>query len=303
MTIKKSLIKNIVLTPVSTGQNQVVNISASTLSCNKEYLIKLNLTNPANFTENGYNREGKIYSLNSGCCAPCEGCGEGDCKAFWIEFKDMINADADGLVVATLKDPDAAGVADDALTDEEVGLLGDGVCPVLQLELIAPAIRTFCNIPDVYAYPNFITADVSLVADFECVGTATTIQDACAVQTYGNDVRHEQYVAAGWHQGHPTRRSNSGAELFHQETPAVDATATANYVAITFEMDSVTDSGDSYFSNNTALTIYVDATLFDGGEPGTLLLAYLDTAFATGGTFAGATISAACSSRVVVTPN
>lgn len=303
LVVKKSLIKNIVLTPVSTGLNQVVNISTSSLSCNTEYLIKLQMSNPAFFVENGYNLQTKIYSLNSGCCAPCEGCGEGDCKEFWKEFRSMINADEDGILTAYLKDPEASAVDDDDLDDEAVDGLAEGVCPVLQLEISAPALRTFCGIPDVYSYPNFVTADVSLVAGFECVGTATTIQDACPVQIYGLDVAQEQFKAAGIHQGYPVRRSNRGAPLFAQETEAVDAVKTATYAAITFEMDSVTESGDGYFSNPTSFTIYVDSTLFDGGEPGTLLLAYLDTAFATGGTFAGATISADCSSRVVFTPN
>lgn len=296
--ITKSSVRSIVMVPVSTGRNQVVNVVNSSLTCDTDYLLKVALVNPGKYTEFGFNGQNKLYSLNSGCCAPCEGCGEGDCKTFYIALKDAINNDPDGLITATLKDPEASDVGDDALTDEEVAALGDGVCPTLQLEIIPGAVAAFCDIPDVYDYPNFVVATVSALGGFECNSTVTVIQEACPARTTGTDVREQQFKFEGFYQGSIVRRAVRGERF--QSTGQADADADVNYVAFTFEWDGTTESGFSTYQDPGATTIYVDVSLFDGGEPGTLLAAYLDTAF--GSSFTGVTKTAACSTTVEVNP-
>lgn len=296
--ILKDSVRSIVMVPVSTGQNQVVNVVNSSLTCDTDYLLKVALVNAGKYTEFGFMGQNKLYSLNSGCCAPCEGCGEGDCKTFYIALKDAINADPDGLLVATLKAPDAAAADDDALTDEEVAALEDGVCPTLQLEIIPGAVASFCDIPDVYDYPNFVTATVSGLGGFECNSTITTVQNACPARTTGTDVREQQFKFEGFYQGSIVRRADRGERF--QSSGQADADASANYVAFTFEWDGVTESGFTQYQDPGATTIYVDVELFGVGEPGTLLAAYLDTAF--GSSFTGVTKTAACSTSVEVNP-
>lgn len=296
--ITRTSVRSITMVPVSTGRNQVVNVSNSSLSCNTDYLLKVALVNAGKYTEFGFNGQNKLYSLNSGCCAPCEGCGEGDCQQFYIDLQDAINADPDGLISATLKAPDAAAVSDDALTDEEVLALGSGVCPVLQLEILPGAVASFCDIPDVYDYPNFVTATVSGLGGFECDSTITVMQNACPARTTGTDVREQQFKFEGFYQGSIVRRADRGERF--QAAGQADADPAINYVAFTIEWDGVTESGFQTYQDPGATTIYVDVALFDGGEPGTLLAAYLDTAF--GSSFTGVTKTAACSTTVEVNP-
>lgn len=298
--IPKAGLRKITVAPVSTGRDQYVNVEASTLTCDTDYMIKLQLDSPAFYTENGQKPPVKTYAINSGCCAPCEGCGEGDCKAFWKELRALINADEDNLVTAYLKDPDAKGVGDPDLNDAAVNDLAEGVCPVLQLKTNLQSIAAFCSFPDVYGYPNMVTAVVTALGGFECSSTVTTIQDACHVRHLGVDVREQQAKYEAFYQGSIVRRADRG-EAFQGAGSGVDADATASYVAITFDWDTEYSNGMSQYQDPGQTTIYVDATLFDGGEPGTLLLAYLDTAFDTSGFFAGLTISDVCSSNATWT--
>lgn len=296
--IRKSSIRSITLVPESTGLDQVVNVSASSLTCNTDYLIKLGITNIANFTEGGQKPMSKVYAMNSGCCEACEGCGEADCHEFWIEFKDVINADTDGLVTAELLAPDAVAVDDVAINDEAVRALGDGVCPVLRLTILTPALQDFCGIPDVYGYPNVATATVTALGGFECSSTVTVIQDACFPRTSGYDVAEQQFAAEGFYQGSIVRRAVNGERF--QSTSQVEATKTASYLALTIEWDGTTESGFTQYQDPGATTIYIDSTLFGVGEPGTLLMTYLDAAF--GSSFTGVTKTADCSTTVEFNP-
>lgn len=296
--IIKSSVRSITLTPVSTGLDQIVNVSATNLTCNEDYLIKLLITNPANFTETGAKPLAHTYALNSGCCDTCEGCGEADCHEFWIDFKDLINADEAALVTAELLAPTAVAIDDEAIDDTAVRALGDGVCPVLRLTINTGAIADFCGIPDVYGYPNVATAEVIALGAFQCSSTVTVMQDACAVRHLGTDVAEQQFKYEGFYQGSIVRRA-VGGERF-QGASQVDVDKAATYVAITFEWDGVTESGFGVYQDPGATTIYVDSTLFGVGEPGTLLLAYLDTAF--GSSFTGTTEADDCSDVIEFNP-
>ena len=297
-SIKRGKVRSIGVLPISTGRNQVVNVEATSLSCNSDYLLKFVLNAPNLYPEFGFQPRYESVSLNSGCCAPCEGCGESDCKEFWISYKDAINAWEGLQVTATLKAPTAKGVADDALSDTEVRALED-ICPVLQLSFSPDDVATWCDIPDIYAYPNGVSVDVVGVAGFECNTTITTIQEMCFEQTTGTDLGERQFASEGYAGGGIFRRASSGARMGTSQSK-VDVVKADNYVLISIEWDGVTEQGFQVYQNPGLTHIAINENELAGGSDGAALIAYLDTAF--GIDIAGLTLSAACSSAVEFTP-
>lgn len=272
-SIQANKIRSIAVSPIADGQNQVVEVTATSLTCNTDYLLKVIINAPYYFTEYGYQPKFKTYNLNSGCCAPCEGCGESDCKDFWISFKDSINADEDELVTATLHNSEG-----DALTDEQVQALGDGVCPSLRLTFAPDALRSFCDIPDVYAYPNCVNVDVVGIGGFSCNSTIETIQEMCCAQFVGTDVAERQFASEGYTGGGIFRRSGNGVRM-GTSTSKVDVDKAKSYAAISIEWDGVTEEGFQVYQNPAQHTFWLSED--EIADAAVALITYLDAAFGT----------------------
>lgn len=270
-SIQAKKIRSITVSPIAAGQNQIVEVSATSLTCNTDYLLKVVINAPYYFTEYGYQPKFKTYNLNSGCCAPCEGCGDSDCKEFWISFKDSINADQDELVTATLVDGDG-----ELLNDAAVRALGDGICPLMRLEFSPSALRTFCDIPDVYAYPNCVNVDVVGLGGFSCNSTITTVQEMCCKQFSGIDVAERQFASEGYTGGGIFRRADSGARM---GTSKLDVDKTASYAAISIEWDGVTEEGFQVYQNPAQHTFWISSA--EELDAGADLVTFLDAAFGT----------------------
>lgn len=158
-------------------------------SCSKDYAIKLDILDAAAFQGYGFQPYTKLYSGYTSCC----GDETDSCIQLIKDLRDGINADPEGLVVASARNPaNDAELNDAALDAWDVDANG---CPNLRLEVQAKAVNDFCNLPYNYSFPTNVSIKISTIG-FDCCSPAVAVtMDTPLVygSGLGIDVKYQEF--------------------------------------------------------------------------------------------------------------
>jgi len=161
--------------------DMVTNNTMKVLTCGGEMGVKIEIRNQEAYRLNGFNQVVKNYIVPTSDCTDCDSaCEDTDCVAKLDSLIALINADPDGVVVATK----TVGSADCSIADQK-----------LILTVNAAVLKTFCDINLGYFFPHQTEIVVTPVDGFEdtVIATAMVYEDG-----NGYDVKQLEYEAGGW---------------------------------------------------------------------------------------------------------
>jgi len=99
--IKAKDIQSYELKCYTAATEQVVDVHSFTADCDTEYGLKIEINTDEKYMNYGFNQAAKTFIVKTGCCEGCESCGTGNCAELTKLLIDAINADEDGLMVAS----------------------------------------------------------------------------------------------------------------------------------------------------------------------------------------------------------
>tara|TARA_R110002096_G_scaffold99981_3_gene221450 strand:- start:3436 stop:4869 length:1434 start_codon:yes stop_codon:yes gene_type:complete len=83
------------------GRTQILEVVNFTASCDTQYALKVDINNGEKHMNFGFSQLAKTFLVKTGCCSGCETCPSGDCPDLVSKLIASINADEDGLMVAS----------------------------------------------------------------------------------------------------------------------------------------------------------------------------------------------------------
>jgi len=215
-TIKAANVRNAQFECYTAGQPPIFDFVNLCADCNKDYVIKFDITTANAYVGYGMQPLYKTFVAREDCC---DGSGAADCIDVIKDLRDQMNADNDGIFAAIATNPSNNAELNDAALDSwDVDANG---CPNLRVTINAPALARFCNIPNTYSFPTGISVQPSMQG-FNCCtpkGVITEVQGVLYPQGAGADIKFEEYDAAG----------NSGQAFSHYRQTESGVTAEIDY--------------------------------------------------------------------------
>lgn len=263
-------VKQVAYRPHTPAQEQCTVISDFCGSCDETYILSVQFENQAIFRTQGFVQFTKNYSFVSDCCSKCGcdcSCPTGDANKIAKGLWSTINADKDGLLIATFLDDADAPLADEAAIDAyiatqeaaEVAAAGTGLVGKLQLCGVASGIRNNCGLNLNYFYPRGTKFNVIGKAGFECNLTVENIQEVAFVEGAGHDILHREMIHA---------TNNPGADSWYYTSPSTSlptsfptmADESVNYNQFAIETDHTTSSAWLEYNNAVGTILAVPAS-------------------------------------------
>jgi len=160
------------------------------ITCGDEVGVKVEIRNQQAYRLNGYNQVVKNYMVPTSECTDCDtDCFDSNCLAVALSLVNLINADPDAVVTATLG---TIGAPDCAVAD-----VANAYSLVLTVK--AAVLKDWCNINLGYFFPHQTQIIVTPINGFnDTVETVAMVFEDGA----GYDIKQLEYEAGGWN-GNP----------------------------------------------------------------------------------------------------
>jgi len=228
----------------------VAEITGVDVICDRDYAIKLSISDPTGFSNYGYQPILKTFVVRSEDCDVCVDCAEGDCKEVMIQLKNRINEDPEGLFNAQLYAATDIARAT-PLDDEAVKDLP--ACPVFQITGNCGSIKDFCNIPENYTFPRGTKVDISFPLWDRPIPTVEVTQELSYEEVAAFDAKFNEYHAHGYN-GSYYRQTESGVQF----GPSYQADLSKKYITVNIGNAFRSNSNPSVLRNGGTTTLYWD---------------------------------------------
>lgn len=242
--------RNIVVQCAVANVQQVVDITNICADCSSDYAVRVDINHPAAWHTYGYQPYLKTFVARTACC---NADGTASCTELVRDLRDEINADPEGLLTATARNPAGLAELNDAALDawDEVA---DG-CPVLRIAVNAISEPNFNSIPYKHIYPELATITVT-TSGFSCCSPATAVANSTnpvVGQGDGSFVKYEEYqFASSMGQGRYPQ-TQSGVVLDRQ----YNADVTTTYSSVTFEYDDPAAGSFTTYDDPQILRLWI----------------------------------------------
>lgn len=239
----------------------------TTASCEKDFMIKIELENGEIYRTQGFNAFSKIFSVTTSCCDECYTCYSGDTNEITSLMVSAINADPDGIFTAKaiikqdtlITDVAAGGVlsqdytAGDEITDandflvlanfnKTVDTIAEKFYSYFTIEASTLGMSKFLGINLNYFLTRQTDIKITQTKGFSCDKDVTTIQELAYEMGSGYDLYQQEYHAQGHQEVGPYRVSPIVGLAKNDIVSLVDSTAKYDVIHLSY--------ANSHFSEN-----------------------------------------------------
>lgn len=252
----------------SEARSKILKIDPGTGAyCEKDFMIKIELSNGEIYRTQGFNAFSKIFSVTTSCCDECYTCYSGDTNEVTSLMVSAINADDDGIFTAKaiikqdvlIADVAAGGVlsqdytAGDEITDfndllvlaqfnKTVNAVADKYFSYITVEASSLSLAKFLGINLNYFLTRQTDIKVTQTKGFSCDKDITVIQELAYEMGSGYDLYQQEYHAQGHQEVGPYRVSPIVGLAKNDIVSLVDDTEKYDVVHLSY--------ANSYFSES-----------------------------------------------------
>lgn len=233
---------------------KIIDITDFKAQCETEYALKIEVRSQRGYALHGYNQIASTFQYVTSCCSTedCNTCPDGDCNELAIGLAAQINADPQGLYVASIIDYTTTPGTPIVVTDTAAWIAdvdNAGLCLGIRITSIPDKIKSFCAVNLGYFNPRGTDIIVSPVTGFQCNGTVETVQELQFEEGLGYDIAQLEYEAGGWN-GKPGPYRTSVTAGMPLESFDSYVTASAKYLEINLIYDQESVGGWLEYKNN-----------------------------------------------------
>jgi hypothetical protein len=184
-------------------QPNIIDITDFTnVECETTYSFKVEFrANSQAYQMYGFNQFSKVFSVTTPCCGAGCDCPSGDCNKLAELFVNAVNADTDGIVLASYIDYTTTPGTPIVIAPSAVAawiLLNPGKCLGVRLTSVASKVYTYCNIPLRYYKNVQFLMIVSLIDNLSCEAKTDVFQIPSFGEGQGKDIGWLEYEAGGY---------------------------------------------------------------------------------------------------------
>lgn len=233
---------------------KIVDITDFKAQCETEYAIKVEIRSQRGYALHGYNQIAKTFQYMTSCCSTtdCNTCPDGDCNELAVGLAAQINADPEGLLVASIIDYTTTPGTPIVVTDVPTWVADPAnadKCLGIRLTSVPDKLKSYCAVNLGYFNPRGTDIIVSPVTGFQCNGTVTVKQDLKFEEGLGYDIAQLEYEAGGFN-GRPGPYRTSVTAGMPLESFESNVSSTSKYLEVNLIYDQESVGGWLEYKNN-----------------------------------------------------